>query len=42
MTPIGDSRVWQDVYHVPSGALVLYVNFTTDARGYRLISFKER
>lgn len=42
MTSKGDSRIWQDVYRVPSGAIVLYVKFTTDAEGYLLISFKEQ
>ncbi len=42
MTSNADARTWQDVYHVPRGALVLYVKFTTDAKGYLLISFKER
>lgn len=42
MTSLADSRIWQDVYHVPRGAIVLYVKFTTDPEGYLVISFKER
>lgn len=42
MTSNANSTVWQDVYHVPYGALVLYVKFTIDAQGYLVISFKER
>jgi motility quorum-sensing regulator / GCU-specific mRNA interferase toxin len=42
MTSIADTRIWQDVYHVPCGLIVLYVKFTTDAEGYLVISFKEK
>ncbi len=42
MTSVADSRIWQDVYHVPFQGIVLYVKFTTDPEGYLLISFKER
>lgn len=42
MTSKADNRIWQDVYHVPRGTIVLYVKFTTDAEGYLLISFKEQ
>jgi motility quorum-sensing regulator / GCU-specific mRNA interferase toxin len=42
MTCDADSRIWQDVYHTPFQAILLYVKFTTDADGYLLISFKER
>lgn len=42
MTSIADTRIWQDVYHVPCGLTVLYVKFTTDAEGYLVISFKEK
>src|SRR5687768_9626295 len=31
MIAYADHRVWQDVYHVPSQAGVLYVKFTADA-----------
>ncbi len=41
MTTDRDSRVWQDVYHVPWGGVVLYVKFmqNEDGRLY-LMSFK--
>lgn len=43
MTSHTDARVWQDVYHVPVGELVLYVKFTEDRlTAFRLLSFKER
>jgi motility quorum-sensing regulator/GCU-specific mRNA interferase toxin len=42
MTAFADHRIWQDVYHVPYEGFVLYVKFTTDARGYLVISFKEK
>lgn len=42
MTSNASSAVWQDVYHVPHGATVLYVKFTTDAEGHLVISFKEK
>ena len=42
MTAHADHRIWQDVYHVPQQAAVLYVKFTTDSAGYLLLSFKER
>lgn len=42
MTSVADHRVWQDVYHVPMGSLVLYVKVTTDPEGYLVISFKEK
>lgn len=42
MTSLASSAVWQDVYHVPHGGIVLYVKFTTDAEGYLVISFKEK
>ena len=41
MTSHSDHRIWQDVYHVPSEGLVLYVKFTIDDEGQLLISFKE-
>ena len=41
MTSHADHRVWQDVYHVPVEAGVLYVKFTADAlTGFLLLSFK--
>jgi motility quorum-sensing regulator/GCU-specific mRNA interferase toxin len=43
MTAYSDSRLWQDVYHVPSLAGVLYVKFTADAvTEFLLLSFKEK
>ena len=43
MTSQADNRIWQDVYHVPSFAGVLYVKFTADAvTEFLLLSFKER
>jgi motility quorum-sensing regulator/GCU-specific mRNA interferase toxin len=43
MTSLADHRVWQDVYHVPSSAGVLYVKFTADAvTEFLLLSFKEK
>ena len=41
MTSFGDHTVWQDVYHVPSEAGMLYVKFTKgDAAEFKLLSFK--
>jgi motility quorum-sensing regulator / GCU-specific mRNA interferase toxin len=43
MTAYADSRLWQDVYHVPSTAGMLYVKFTADAiTEFLLLSFKEK
>lgn len=43
MTSHTDYRVWQDVYHVPSTAGVLYVKFTADTvSDFLLLSFKEK
>jgi len=42
MTSAVDSTIWQDVYHIAHNRIVLYVKFTTDSRGYLLISFKEK
>jgi len=43
MTAYASSRLWQDVYHVPSPVGVLYVKFTADAvTEFLLLSFKER
>jgi motility quorum-sensing regulator/GCU-specific mRNA interferase toxin len=43
MTAYEDHRVWQDVYHVPSSAGLLYVKFTADAvTEFLLLSFKEK
>lgn len=41
MTAFADHRLWQDVYHVPSPAGVLYVKFTADVvTEFLLVSFK--
>jgi motility quorum-sensing regulator/GCU-specific mRNA interferase toxin len=42
MTSMANVALWQDVYHVPWGDIVLYVKFTTDAEGYLVISLKEK
>ncbi|HUZ12813.1 MAG TPA: type II toxin-antitoxin system MqsR family toxin [Caulobacteraceae bacterium] len=43
MTAYADHRLWQDVYHVPSSAGVLYVKFTADVLAeFLLLSFKEK
>ncbi len=41
VTACTDHRLWQDVYHVPSSAGVLYVKFTADiVTEFLLLSFK--
>jgi motility quorum-sensing regulator/GCU-specific mRNA interferase toxin len=43
MTSYADHRQWQDVYHVPSPAGVIYIKFTADlVTEFLLVSFKER
>lgn len=43
MAAYTDSRLWQDVYHVPSPAGTLYVKFTADViTEFLLLSFKEK
>jgi motility quorum-sensing regulator/GCU-specific mRNA interferase toxin len=43
MTAYADSRLWQDVYHVPSPLGMLYVKFTADIiTEFLLLSFKEK
>ena len=43
MTAYADSRLWQDVYHVPSPVGILYVKFTADVISeFLLLSFKEK
>jgi motility quorum-sensing regulator/GCU-specific mRNA interferase toxin len=43
MTAYADHRLWQDVYHVPSEAGMLYVKFTADVvTEFLLLSFKEK
>ena len=42
MTSLADHHIWQDVYLVQCGELLLYLKFTTDAEGYLVISLKEK
>ena len=43
MTSHKDATIWQDVYHVPSEAGLLYVKFTSDVIAeFLLLSFKEK
>jgi motility quorum-sensing regulator/GCU-specific mRNA interferase toxin len=43
MTAYADSRLWQDVYHVPSPVGILYIKFTADTiTEFLLLSFKEK
>jgi len=43
MTTFADHRVWQDVYHVPSCGLILYVKFQADiVTEFTVMSFKEK
>ena len=43
MTAYADHRVWQDVYHVPSPAGMLYVKFRDDLiTEFLLLSFNEK
>jgi len=43
MTSYSDHQNWQDVYHVPSRAGLLYIKFTADAlKEFTLLSFKEK
>jgi motility quorum-sensing regulator / GCU-specific mRNA interferase toxin len=43
MTSYADGKLWQDVYHAPSGVGVLYVKFVADVMTeFRLLSFKEK
>jgi motility quorum-sensing regulator/GCU-specific mRNA interferase toxin len=43
MTSHGYHRIWQDVYHVPSEAGLLYVKFTASGVSeFLLLSFKEK
>ena len=43
MTSYADHKIWQDVYHVPCGNLILYVKFTQDVLSeFTLLSFKEK
>jgi motility quorum-sensing regulator/GCU-specific mRNA interferase toxin len=43
MTSLANHRLWQDVYHVPSPAGMLYIKFTADViTDFVLLSFKEK
>ncbi len=43
MTTFADHRLWQDVYHVPSRGLTLYVKFQANVvTGFTVMSFKEK
>ena len=43
MTSYANHKIWQDVYHVPYGDLVLYIKFTQNAiSSFTLLSFKEK
>ena len=43
MTTFADHRTWQDVYHVPTEDMMLYVKFQADVvTEFRLVSFKEK
>ena len=43
MTSHADHREWQDVYHVPSEAGVLYIKFRADVvTEFLLLSFKDK
>ena len=43
MTSYFDHRIWQDVYHVPYGNLILYIKFTQNVVSeFTLLSFKEK
>lgn len=43
MTSYANHKIWQDVYHVPYGDLVLYVKFTQNVISeFTLLSFKEK
>ena len=43
MTSYANHKIWQDVYHVPCGNLILYVKFTQNLISeFTLLSFKEK
>lgn len=43
MTTLADHRVWQDVYHVPTDDMMLYVKFQADVvTEFTVMSFKEK
>ena len=43
MNTYADARLWQDVYHVPAGEIILYVKFQADLIAeFQVMSFKEK
>ena len=43
MTSYANHKIWQDVYHVPCGNMILYVKFTQNVISeFTLLSFKEK
>ena len=43
MTSYANHKIWQDVYHVPCGNMILYVKFTQNVLSeFTLLSFKEK
>ena len=43
MTSYANHKIWQDVYHVPYGNLILYIKFTQNVISeFTLLSFKEK
>ena len=43
MTSYADHKIWQDVYHVPFGNLILYIKFTQNViLEFTLLSFKKK
>ena len=43
MTSYANHKIWQDVYHVPYGNMILYVKFTQNTIAeFTLLSFKEK
>ncbi len=43
MTSYANHKIWQDVYHVPYGDLIIYVKFTQNVVSeFTLLSFKEK
>ena len=43
MTSYANHKIWQDVYHVPCGDVILYIKFTQNVISeFTLLSFKEK
>ena len=43
MTSYANHKIWQDVYHVPWGDMILYIKFTQEVVSeFTLLSFKEK